>query len=386
MSGGGKGTGDPVIGLLIVMAAVWLFSWGVWKIFEPQIMEGWRWVRMSQLAAVNLVMQNQQYSKWVDYMWKARGAKEGSTGYVFTAKEGAMTGKFVTDILKYPVGVMMLVLAYLCMTSIRNEFKGRFTLESFIKAQAKVWKVIAPIVDFNPGRFSARMPGDPLPKTLPLFAEPLSPEEWIAFNKIGITNNLPEKEAARRAFAAQLGPRWTGPESLPPHLKGLYAAFALKGVQRREESDELLGELATCWNHKTGFKLTPILAKRVDELIKDPKVGGKANQHAQNHAYRITALLGVLKWARKYGGVLAPGQFLWLRGVDRSVWYPLNNLGRRTFYAEGAGAMGHYMAEMNAQKPLTIPRVDTCIITLNQYITTTGARIPPLEGDKTARS
>jgi intracellular multiplication protein IcmP len=86
------------------------------------------------------------------------------------------------------------------------------------------------------------------------------------------------------------------------------------------------------------------------------------------------------------GGVLAPAQFLWLRGVDRNLWYALNNLGRRSFHSEGMGAMAHFMAEQAAKKPLPIPRVDTAIITLNQFLSDPEKRsipIPPREGDAT---
>ncbi len=92
-------------------------------------------------------------------------------------------------------------------------------------------------------------------------------------------------------------------------------------------------------------------------------------------------MVGALRYARFQGGVLAPAQFLWLRAVDRALWYPLNNLGRRSFHTEGAGAMAHFMAEQNAKKPLVVPRIDTAIITLNQYLARPDALpIPDREG------
>lgn len=79
-------------------------------------------------------------------------------------------------------------------------------------------------------------------------------------------------------------------------------------------------------------------------------------------------MIGALKWARYMGGVLAAAQFLWVRGVDRELWYALNNLGRRSFHSEGALAIAHYMAEEAAQKALPTPRLDTAIVTLNIYM------------------
>jgi hypothetical protein len=46
--------------------------------------------------------------------------------------------------------------------------------------------------------------------------------------------------------------------------------------------------------------------------------------------------------------------------------------------------MAHFMAEQAAKKPLPIPRVDTAIITLNQFLSDPEKRsipIPPREGD-----
>ena len=71
-----------------------------------------------------------------------------------------------------------------------------------------------------------------------------------------------------------------------------------------------------------------------------------------------------------------------MRGADRALWYPLNNLGRRAFHSEGAGAMAHFMAEEAAQKPLPMPRLDTAIVTINQYLAQTAAKIPPREEAK----
>jgi intracellular multiplication protein IcmP len=263
----------------------------------------------------------------------------------------------------------------------RNKFKTQYTLEGFIKTQAKMWPVIAPIVKFNPIHSSARAPGDVIPDKMPLFAEALSPEEWIAFHRINVVNNIPDRDATRRAFLLQLGPRWTGSFSgQPMYMKALIAACALKGAQHREDSDNLLGRIALCWSAEGGLQLDIKLTSEIEKILRDDKLGGPALGVANNHAYRTTAMLGMLLWARSRGGVLAPAQFLWLRGTDRALWYALNNLGRRAFLPEGAGAMAHFMAEQNARKALPIPRIDTAIVTLNQYMAERGLPIPPREG------
>jgi intracellular multiplication protein IcmP len=102
------------------------------------------------------------------------------------------------------------------------------------------------------------------------------PEEWLAYHNINLVNGLPEREAVRKALIAQLGPRWTGVENLQSYQRALFAAFAMKGAQKRVESDDLLGEIALCWSAESGFKISLAVAKKVDSILADPDIGGKA--------------------------------------------------------------------------------------------------------------
>lgn len=412
MSGGGK---DIESGWILFFATVLIIFMTIflWYIFRQPILEGLRYLRLGEAWIATLfASEHMSYCRaWLQHarlddkdpplqiMQWAQGCfgdnklqqypnplvLYGLTGYSIIAVEEAIAPYFRWIALAAFGGLF----TYLLFFSNHTKFRRVHTLESFIDVQAKMWPVIAPIVKFNPMKSSARVPGEKMPDKIPLFAEAMSPEEWVSWHRIEVVNNIPDREATRRAFSIQLGPRWTGIADAPPYVQALYAAFALKGVQRREESDDLLGELSLHWTDKGGFVMPAKLAARVKALIKDPDVGGKADEIAGQHAYRTTAMLAVLKWARWMGGVLAPAQFLWLRGVDRNLWYPLNNLGRRSFHTEGAGAMAHFMAEQNAKKALPIARLDTAIITLNQYFNPPdrpAPTVPPREGDKKAQA
>jgi intracellular multiplication protein IcmP len=378
-----------------------------WHYFKGPILEVLRWLRFAELWIVSLFTdRNDACLDWLrnarlndtspsdnmiawtnqcfgsDYLGQLPAQDQNS---YFMLSGPAMSGieQIAAKYYRWPVVAGFVGAAvYVIYFSPRNKFRTRHNLESCIKTQVKMWPVISPIVNFNPIKSSARTPGSMVPDKLPLFAEALAPEEWISFHRIPVTNGIAERETTRRAFLLQLGPRWNGIEGQPPHIRGLFAAFALKGVQRREESDDLLGRLSLGWSPKGGFTITSDIKAEVDKLIRDPEIGGKALEAATSFAWRATALLGVLQWARAMGGVLAPAQFLWLRGTDRPLWYALNNLGRRSFHTEGAGAMAHFMAEQNAKKPLPIPRIDTAIVTLNQYLAESGQPIPPREGNQ----
>jgi len=393
---------DPTVTLVLFFGIIGVMIWGLWYVFKLDILEFIRYIRMAEITLlIPFDDRAPACFKWLQEAQTgtamptnatvaaaigcfgrdsitAMPASERMLFYTVTPESIGSVSKLIGSYLRWIlIAICSFVIYFAMFKTKRNKFKTAFNLESFINIQAKVWPVISPIVNFNPSKSSSRIVGDVVPSKLPLFAEALAPEEWISFHQIPMKKGLPVRESTYNAFSSQLGPRWVGFDNVPFYMKALMAAFALKGVQKREESDELLGRISLCWNDKTGFKPTSELSKEVFQILKDPKIGGEALKISNNHAYRTTAFLGILKWARFMGGVLASAQFLWLRGVDRNLWYALNNLGRRSFHSEGAGAIAHYMAEDLAKKALIVPRLETAIITINKYITEKQREIPP---------
>ncbi len=391
--GGGNNQGEPVIALFLFLTVFAVMGWLLWHSTREFWLDHlFRWMRYGELWSVNLF--SHRYDACLDWMRLAPAggavpppALVNAAGHCFgadylarlpaeerpfyynlsmtsmniVASEAERYYRWILAFALTAVGLRVLFF------SSQNKFMTKHTLESLIKVQSRMWPIIMPIVKFNPSK-TGRVLGDKVPEKLPLFAEALSPEEWISWSRVPVVAGIPDRDVVRRAFIQQLGPRWTGIDKAPAYIRALYAAFALKGAQKRDESDGLLGEIALCWDPKGGLKLPFALLGRIDKIIHDPNLGGKVTAATAHHAWRTTAMLGVLHWARSQGGVLAPAQFLWLRAEDRALWYPLNNMGRRSFHTEGAGAMAHYMAERAAQKPLPVPRVETAVVTLNAYL------------------
>ena len=377
----------------MVLALTAGMAWLIWHVTKGFWLDHvFRWLRFGELWIINLFNHNHgacldwlRYAKVNDpspspkiiqltqecfppaYM-NAHPDANPLAYYQMSTTPIIALGAYTITYFRWPAIIALGgVVLYEMMYSPTNKFMTRHTLESLIQTQAKMWPIISPVVKFNPSK-TGRILGDAIPENLPMFAEALSPEEWVSWNNIPVVNGIPDRDATRRAFIRQLGPRWTGPQSLPIHMRALIAAFALKGAQKREESDDFLGRLALSWSPDKGFRPDSDLINEIDKIIKDPELGGKILAVANKFGYRTTAMLSTLQWARSMGGVLAPASFLWLRAEDRALWYPLNNLGRRSFHSEGAGALAHYMAEVAAQKPLPTARVDTAIVTLNTYL------------------
>lgn len=98
----------------------------------------------------------------------------------------------------------------------------------------------------------------------------------------------------------------------------------------------------------------------VDELLEKHR-----NQHdvvtaCQTHAYESTVMIEMLLLART-DGVLASAEFLWLKTVDRKLWFILNTVGRQTAVAEVAGVYAHWKAERALGRGLKVPMVQQAI-------------------------
>jgi intracellular multiplication protein IcmP len=331
-----------------------------WLAMSVEISSGIRWIRVGELKLASIF--SNKYQPIIDQLKKLR--PEQITPF-FLLKMTEATGGF----FRIPIA---LVLAAMSATSFLRKPKHPYTrklkLEDMVKEQASAFPVTKPITKFNPLQNNFRTLGDAVPEKLPPFAEALVPEEWVAFHSIPLIEGIIDHDAARRAFAKQLGGRWKGVEHLPWHLRALFAGFTMKAGGLRTESDEYFGRVSECWVPGRGLVLTQPLKQEIQKTIRDPKLGRVTEKVAAQHAFVAPALIRCLQMARDQGGVLAPAQFLWLRAVDRTMWYPLNNLGRAAVHSEAAGAIAHYRTEKSAGKPIPNPQVDTAVEGLAQYL------------------
>lgn len=262
----------------------------------------------------------------------------------------------------------------------KSQYRKRYDINGLLKRQSENFPYIEPFIKFNPSNQPPRAPGSPVPAELPAFAEALGPEEWVAYHDVPVPDGKLDEEAAANVFARDLGRPWRGVTHLPAYKVVLLAAFCLKAQRKRNDSDVMLGRLSQCWSHDGGLKVDGKLLRDAKRVLKNKEKAGKIISKCNQHAYENTALLRALLTAREEGGVLAPAQFVWLRGFDRTLWYPLNNLGRQAFHVEALGTMAHYKAEKMAQRPIPRPKMEDAVKNLAEYLASTNARpIPALD-------
>lgn len=386
---------DNAIGWAIMLIVLGGFVYLVWTVLDDEIRDLVRWLRYAQMWIVYAGFQ----------LAEAAGLYDGSYTVEFNKREVpwekgfADTARFDKEDLTYwhltyfshlamqPLhylyaGILGAAGIWALRSGPKTHFRQKLGLEGLITRQAKNFAVISPFVAFNPSKQPPRPPGSPVPAELPLFAEALGPEEWIAYYEIPVPDGKIDEGAAARTFALQLGPRWNGWERIAPYKQVLLAAFCLKAARKRTESDNMLGRLARCWDMKKGLVLSRDrrLHGEALKVLRNKKMSGELLDKTNRHAYETTALLRALVTAREEGGVLAPAQFVWLRAFDRILWYPINNIGRQSFHMEAVGALAHYKMEKLTDRPIPVPKVDGAVQTLKEYMGSRMARpIPQLD-------
>ncbi len=368
--------------MLIIFAII---AYIFWYYHATDVRNMVRWMRYGEMWLISWFVDD-DYTilyKGKEFNWQQGfEVTPKYRGDVLTFNHLAYFSALTMQPIRYLYVVICGIGAFWCLTRGPNtQFRKTLSLEGLIKRQGKNFRIISPFVKFNPGTLKPRPPGSPVPADLPIFAEALGPEEWLAYNSIPAPDGKIDEAAAARAFEQQLGGRWKGPNALEPYQQVLLAAFCLKAARKRNDADDMLGRIAVCWA-ESGLKLgrDRTLLRDARRVLKNSDLSGKTIAQANRHAYVTTALVRALTFARSEGGVLAPAQFVWLRAHDRTLWYPLNNTGRQSFHMEALGAMGHFKAERMTQRPIPVPKMGDAVKTIKEYMASQRARpIPQLD-------
>ncbi|MGH8156658.1 MAG: type IVB secretion system coupling complex protein DotM/IcmP [Rhodanobacter sp.] len=305
--------------------------------------------------------------------WSAHAAASN-----VTLDQLANSGSILGDGLRWGVvGFLALLAAFLLYRSPEwpGRFTQRYTMDSLARQESSLWPTITPVLGLglvdvpidDPVQGMRMLPRDygykykfiekaATLKTFPDDAETINPREVLLVGR------------AREVFTKQLGRRWTGIDSLQPHEKALFAAFAAQANYDADAAQQLIDTLPKHYlkavkakNPKliTTPSVVPLLAKYGDTDV--------VKQVLKRHHYVRTVLMALLMAARK-NGILPPGWFRWLKTVDRITWYALNDLGTENASIEAGGVRCHYNAERLIRAPMDAPEVEAAIDGLRDYL------------------
>lgn len=365
-NGSGSQSEMAIVAGLLVAA---IFCWLMWTRFPHPIIYA--------MFAIDWIQ-----IKFVEIFW---GLAEGGRGLTYKEYiEAVFAGRI--DIMsvewrtlttissgvglqtRLPILILFLGVAALVMLKMKGgKYRTVYSLAggmdkkrpSFLHYQSQAWPVTIPSVDFSPENSSA----NELPPKMPLY--------WMRMHGIDIKNGVFDEAKAADVFARQLGSPWVDVATAKIHVQAV-AAICVASIRdiKGDKAAKLRGDLARIWTvdpknaeARTRQLIAPLLTPKNIEAI---------NTVTANHAYTNTAIVGLLTYTRKRSGVLASSEILWLKKIDRNLWYAINNTGRRAFMVEAAGIFSHFQAEHVKKGKLIEAWTKNAIDGLNHYIQVNG--------------
>lgn len=262
---------------------------------------------------------------------------------------------------RYPVMATLLGLAvFMWFHNRASRFRHSYNMHSLKKCEVENWPQITPVLSLN------------------LLKQNLDKGPWAMaklpldfckeHNLLKLTQDQEQRKVwrlktgqAERLMVLQMGPLWQGAQSLPIHIKALLVIFVARALRDHDVANDLLSQIAASAAHgKLDFS-------GVSELLDKYQHSKVITWLEKRYAYVGTMMAGMLEVART-DGVLATAEFLWLKPVDRRLWYILNSVGRQTPVVEVAGLFAHWLAEKKIQRPLRAPMVKEAVVALETCV------------------
>lgn len=228
---------------------------------------------------------------------------------------------------------------------------------SLMKIQSRTNPCIVPVV-----RFTEYWKEKGLERHSNLFRA-LTPDEFAIKHDL-ITKGeewLINYEKCEKVFIAQLGDR-LNPNKLSEHYRALAAIFMTRIVYRGEEgrrkAKKMLDEInLSCDPSKTGVRQDADCKPAFDfsgaaSLFWDLYKHQDIARIKTFFVHEKTFLMRLLYEARR-DGKLPPSEFIWLKLIDRPLWYALYGVSKNLIakgYVEGAAAFGQYWAAITAMQ------------------------------------
>jgi len=345
---------DNSMGILWTIAAI-LFGLGVvWVTFKSQITGFYLHIKLWE---INHILRH--FTHRLDDVATAisvmLSSPPDSVHFGDVVNIGTVVGQYVRYFIIPPI---LLLAAWIYLSSSTRVFKHAYSMRELVHLEKTNWPQIVPVAGLDlvktnidrgpwamaltPMQFCKRH--DLLVEHRPGRREGAPRSQW---NRVEVSL---KRGKASQVFAVQLGPVWPGAMGCPPHVRALFAAFAARINGDTASAIQLYRQMSATSATRLDFT-------GADELLKKHVDSPIVKQIIESHAYVLTVMAEMLVGARN-DGVQATADFLWLKPVDRKLWYMLNTVGRQTPFAEVAGPFAHWKAEREASHRLLLPMVE----------------------------
>lgn len=268
---------------------------------------------------------------------------------------------------------------------------NKSAIDVLLEQEAKIWPSTQIMINEHPEKVANLDEGK--------WAMSKRPEIFVKYHKLDdeFTDEYDQKfyklneERVFKVMNLQMGKIWNGFNNLTKAERQIFAILAPKILRNTDESKAINEKIAKSYStgkKKGGFlwfqsKEDKLLDKSVNSIIKKYMNDEKIKIILNRHFYKKTVFAAFLEAARD-DGVIASSEFLWLKTVDRDLWYILNNVGRKSAFPECAAPWAHFLAEKALDRKVANPMIQNAIIALDEYMFTTSykyQRIYKSEGD-----
>ncbi len=351
--------------LIVIAAAV------IWNFFHYQLKWFFIYVRLIEFELIHFFVN--LVPKWVPWIGPITYQEAQSTGMLLnTAKDLTPAGLSLDlanvlsnsagSYLRYPLIPYFIFLCYVVYKrNVKMRLKTKFNMNTLAAQEKELWPQIKIVQNAN--LLEADLDSGP-------WAMAMTPVQFARKNRLVTIERavaqakfskmkLPEYKAtlnrvrAARAFSVQIGRSFQGLAHMPNHRRAIFAIFAARGL-RDKTAHDLVAQLASSAASGT------LDCTGADELWQKHLKNERLQKMINSHAYELTLFISMVLFARE-DGVVPSSDFLWLKPIDRRLWYTINSVGRQTPCVEAGGVFSHWYYEMTLGRALSAPRVDEAV-------------------------
>ncbi|OGT48790.1 MAG: hypothetical protein A3E82_08240 [Gammaproteobacteria bacterium RIFCSPHIGHO2_12_FULL_38_11] len=260
---------------------------------------------------------------------------------------------------RYPIVIIFVMLAAFVFFRGAAQFRHDYDMKSLRMVGQEVWPQIIPVLSLDLVKENI----DKGPWAMCQLPLDFCHQHELLLMKVVNAKRVwtLKQKPAYRLFALQLGPMWKGLKTLPIHIKAIALICLARATGQRPLAKTFLSQIAaSAASGKLDFT-------GVSEQLQQFHNHRIIQWLQLRHAYVATVMATLLEIARS-DGVLASAEFLWLKPVDRRMWFMLNNVGRRTAFVEVGGAFAHWKAEQKIGRALKTPMVKSAVDALDETL------------------
>jgi len=354
-SNSGMGPIWIVIILFIAIFVIWYFG-------RVYIVEGFFYIKLMEISLI------QFFTPGLDTLKNVLTKTNPET---VTFSQLTQVANYMGNYLRIPAAIILALFGIILFyRNTASQFRKTHTMKSLLEVDTQTWPQEKLIEQADLVKTNIEVGPWAMAKTPMAFAKhykllkvnkPLLGADQLS--REGRLEATIIKSRARRLFSMQLGQQWRGVDALNKHTQFLFTIFAARAARDSKVAQTLLNQVsASVKNGRPNFSGYEILlAKHKDDPIVKAVI--------EKHAYVYTIMASLLQVARE-DGVLPCSEFLWLKPIDRRLWFMLNTVGRQTAVVEMAGAVAHWLAEKEFGKPIRTPMIDQAVMALEEAIVT----------------